>query len=48
MGKRAAGGYYAGDTKREFRRRRLKAVSYAGLAVLAVVTVAVVVLALQR
>lgn len=42
------GGYYAKDSKREFRRRRLQALAYVGLAVLAIATVVVVVLALQR
>ncbi len=42
------GRYYARDAKREFRRRRLQALAYVGLAALAAVTVVVVVLALQR
>ena len=39
---------YARDAKREFRRRRLQMLAYVGLAVLAVATIVVVVLALQR
>ncbi len=42
------GRYYARDTKRESRRRHFQALAYLGLAALAVVTAAVVVLALQR
>ncbi|MGO4803920.1 hypothetical protein AB4089_02205 [Arthrobacter sp. 2MCAF15] len=41
-------GYYAKDSKREARRKRLHALAYVGLAVLAIATAAVVVLALQR
>ncbi|CAH0292778.1 hypothetical protein SRABI26_04283 [Arthrobacter sp. Bi26] len=42
------GGYQARDSKRETRRKRLHALAYVGLAVLATATAVVVVLALQR
>lgn len=40
--------FYVRDTKRELRRRRLQMLAYVGLAALAAVTMAVVVMALQR
>jgi hypothetical protein len=41
-------GHYARDAKREFRRRRLQVLAYAGLALLAAATAVVVVMALVR
>jgi hypothetical protein len=45
---RKMGEYYARDTKRDFRRRCLQVLAYVGLALLAVATAAVVVMALGR
>jgi hypothetical protein len=42
------GGYYARDTKREFRRRRVRILAYVGLALLATATAFVVGMALAR
>jgi hypothetical protein len=42
------GGYYARDAKREFRNRRLRALAYVGLALLAAATAVVVGMALGR
>lgn len=47
MGK-YGGTQYERDSRGELRRRRLQAISYVSLAVLAVATAAVVVLALNR
>ena len=47
MGK-YGGTQYARDSRSELRRRRLQTISYVSLAVLAVATAAVVVLALNR
>jgi hypothetical protein len=47
MGTRSRG-YYAKDSKREFRRKRLRALAYVGLGALTIATAIVVVLALQR
>lgn len=44
----SSGNFYSHDAKREFRRRRLQVLAYAGLVVLAVITLVVVTLALQR
>lgn len=41
-------GHYEPYVKRELRRRRLHAMAYVGLALLAAVTAVVVVMALQR
>lgn len=41
-------GHYVPYVKRELRRRRLYALAYVGLALLAAVTAVVVVIALQR
>jgi hypothetical protein len=41
-------GLYMRDAKRELRRRRLQTLAYIGLALLAVVTAVVVVMALTR
>jgi hypothetical protein len=43
-----SGGQVARDSRREIRRRRLRIVAYVGLAVLAVATAFVVVMALRR
>ncbi|WP_175460436.1 hypothetical protein [Arthrobacter sp. ok909] len=45
---RRTGGYYAKDSKREIRRRQLRALAYVGLGVLAIATAVVVVWALRR
>jgi hypothetical protein len=42
------GGYYARDTKREFRRRRVRILAYVALALLATATAFVVGMALAR
>jgi hypothetical protein len=43
-----AGGYYARDARREFRRRRLRVLAYVGLVLLAVAAAVVVAMALLR